>query len=286
MEKEKSSISKITNIICKGIRCLLQGDFKKIFDYFRNYMYETRFYTTEGNLDLEIPTPRMCVDGLKIAVYSCITDEYDTVLEPVSDEPGVDYYLFTDVEIRNGSKWKKVDITRFKEYTELTPVQLNRKIKMLPFKYLPDYDYSIYIDGNIEIVAPLSPLVEEMGSHALGVHYHRTRDCIYDELVQVLYLKKADPVLARQQVAAYKKDGFPPHFGLYENPILIRKHSDKGVCRLMEIWWEEYMRYPTRDQLSLPYVIWKSGYDRGKIHIIAKNLDKSPRFKRIHGHKK
>ncbi len=272
--------------ISKGIRCLIKGDFRTIFEFFRNYIYETRIYTTEGNRDLEIPTPRIHIDGFKIAVYSCITNEYDSIIEPLCSEPGIDYYLFTDGEIRNGSKWKKIDITQFKEYKELTPVQLNRKIKMLPFKYLPDCDYSIYIDGNIKIVAPLAPLIEEMGSHAFGVHYHRTRDCIYDELVQVLYSKKAERAMAEQQIAAYKKEGFPPHFGLYENPILIRKHSDEGVCRLMEIWWEEYMRYPTRDQLSLPYVIWKTGYNRGKIHIIAKNLDENPRFKRIHGHKK
>jgi hypothetical protein len=286
MEKEKSFMTKSLHRISKGIRCLIKGDFRTVFQYFRHYIYKTRIFTTEGNRDLEIPTPRIHIDGLKIAVYSCITDEYDTVLEPLSVEPDIDYYLFTDGDIPSGSKWKKIDITKFKEYTELTSVQLNRKIKLLPFKYLPDYDYSIYIDGNIEIVAPLSPLIEEMGNHAFGVHYHRTRDCIYDELVQVLYLKKADPVLARQQVAAYKKDGFPPHFGLYENPILIRKHSDEEIRRLMEIWWEEYMRYPTRDQLSLPYVVWKMGYDRGKIHIIAKNMDENPGVKRIHGHKK
>ena len=286
MEKEKSFVTKSLHRICKGIQCLRQGDFRTIFEYFRHYIYETRIYTTKGNRDLEIPTPLMHIDGLKIAVYSCITNEYDTILEPIYDEPGIDYFLFTDEEVLNGSKWKKIDITKFKEYTELTPVQLNRKIKMLPFQYLPDYDYSIYIDGNIKIFAPLSPLIEEMGNHAFGVHYHRTRDCIYDELVQVLYSKKAERAMAEQQIAVYKKEGFPHHFGLYENPILIRKHNDEGVRNLMEAWWEEYTRYSTRDQLSLPYVIWKTGYDRGKIHIISKNLEENPRFKRVAHHKK
>ena len=286
MEKEKSSINKISNKICKGIHCLLKGDFRTIFEYFRHYIYATRNYSTEGNQDLEIPTPPMRIDELKIAVYSCITNEYDTVHEPLSREPSIDYFLFTDGEVPSGSKWKKIDITQFKEYTELTPVQLNRMLKILPFQYLPDYDYSIYIDGNIKIVAPLSPLIEDMGNHAFGVHYHRTRDCIYDELVQVLYLKKADPATAKKQIGVYKKEGFPHHFGLYENPILIRKHSDEEVRNLMETWWEEYMRYPTRDQLSLPYIVWKIGYDRGKIHIIGKNLEENPRFKRVAHHKK
>ena len=248
--------------------------------------YRKTHYTTKGNRDLEILSSPIPVNGLKIAVYSCITDGYDTVIEPFCSESGIDYFLFTDGELSNDSHWKKIDITQLEEYKNLSPVQLNRKIKMLPFRYLPGYDYSIYVDGNIEIINLLLPLIEEMGSHAFGVHYHRTRDCIYDELVQVIHLNKADPALARQQIEAYKKEGFPRHFGLYENSILIRKQSDEEVRRLMEAWWEEYMRYPTRDQLSLPYVIWKTGYDRGKIHIMGSNLEKNPAFKRMRSHDK
>jgi hypothetical protein len=149
--------------------------------------------------------------------------------------PGVEYFMFTDGVVLPDSKWTKTDTARFKEDTELSPLQLNRKIKMLPFLYLPEYDYSIYIDGNIKITAPVSPLIAEMGDHGFGVHYHRTRGCIYDELIQVTYLKKADAALSKQQIASYKKEGFPQHFGLYENAILIRKHGDKDVQKLMEV---------------------------------------------------
>lgn len=262
------------------------GKFGKCLEELKYRFYRKTHYTTKGNRDLEIMSPPIPVDGLKIAVYSCITDGYDAVIEPLCSEPGIDYFLFTDGELSNDSHWKKIDITQLEEYKNLSPVQLNRKIKMLPFRYLPGYDYSIYVDGNIEIINLLLPLIEEMGSHAFGVHYHRTRDCIYDELVQVIHLNKADPVLARQQIEAYKKEGFPRHFGLYENSILIRKQSDEEVRRLMEAWWEEYMWYPTRDQLSLPYVIWKTRYDRGKIHIMGSNLEKNPAFKRMRSHDK
>ena len=258
-----------------------RDEFSKPLMEFKYRLYRKLHYSTKGNLDLEIPSPRLRVEGLKIAVYSCITNEYESVIEPLHTEPGIDYYMFTDGDCSGDSKWKRIDITRFEEYKELSPVQLNRRIKILPFRYLSGYDYSIYVYGNIEIVAPLSPLVEEMGNHAFGVHYHRTRDCIFDELVQVLHLKKTDSAIARSQIENYKREGFPRHFGLYENSILIRKHNDEEIRYLMETWWEEYMRYPTRDQLSLPYVMWKSGYDRRKIHIIGRNLEKSPRFNRI-----
>ena len=257
---------------------------KELFERIKHKIYSWKHYTTSGNVDLEIPSSSLNISGFKIAVYSCITGGYDSVIEPLHTEPGTDYFMFTDGEVLGGSQWKKIDITKFKEYRELSPAQLNRKIKILPFRYLPDYDYTIYIDGNIEIIAPLSPLIEEMGNHAFGVHYHRTRDCIYDELVQILYLQKADPVTVKQQVSAYKKEGFPRHFGLYENSLLIRKHGDEEVRQLMEAWWEEFLRYPARDQLSLPYVIWKTGYDRRKIHIVGRNILKNPRVKRTQLH--
>ena len=36
---------------------------------------------------------------------------------------------------------------------------------MLPHKYLCDYDYSLYVDGLIEIVGAISPMIEEMGDY-------------------------------------------------------------------------------------------------------------------------
>ena len=160
----------------------------------------------------------------------------------------------------------------------MSPFELNRKIKMLPHKYLINYDYTIYIDGLIEIIAPLSPLICEMGNAGLGVHYHNQRDCIYDEAVMVKYAKKANMTIVEQQLNEYRSKGFPAHFGLYENTILIRDNNDRVIVNLMEEWWDEYKKYPTRDQLSLPYLIWKNKIDLDKINIMGNNLDLNPRF--------
>ena len=42
-----------------------------------------------------------------------------------------------------------------------------------------------------------------------------------------------------------------------ENGILFRKHRDNDAIKLMNAWWEEYCNGGRRDQLSLPYLIWK-----------------------------
>lgn len=251
---------------------------------FKHYAYAVCHFSTKGNADVEVPSPRLNIANLRIAVYTCIVGHYDNLIEPQFVEPGIDYYVFTDVDCPADSVWKKIDITQYKEYYELSPSQLNRKIKMLPFLYLPDYDYSLYVDGNIQIEAPVSPVIEEMGNCAFGVHYHRTRDCIYVEKVRIDYLRKADMTIVDKQIEEYKSEGFPHHYGLYENTVLIRKHHDESICHLMEEWWGEYQKYSTRDQLSLPYIIWKTNYDRTKIHIISRNIDKSSIFKRVRSH--
>ena len=270
--------------IVTGYKYLKRGQLHEFFRFTWHYIYAITHFSTKGNRLLETPTPSLNVEGLKIAVYTCIVGHYDSLIEPAFIEPGIDYYVFTDMVCPENTCWKKIDITQFEEYEELTPTQLNRKIKMLPFVYLPDYDYTLYVDGNIKIMDAITPMIKEMGNHALGVHYHRTRDCIYHEIVNIAYLKKADMDLVRQQIAAYKKQGFPRHNGLYENTILIRKHADKDMCLLMEAWWQEYVKYPTRDQLSLPYIIWQLGYDKKKIHIMGMNLYHNPRFKKISSH--
>ena len=270
--------------VVTGYNYLIRGQFHEFFRFTWHYFYAVTHFSTKGNIIMETPSQALDAKGLKIAVYTCIIGSYDLLLEPQYVEPGIDYYVFTDMTCPENTCWKKIDITQFEEYKELTPTQLNRKIKMLPFKYLPDYDYTLYVDGNIKIMDAITPLIKEMGNHALGIHYHRNRDCIYDELVRVEYLRKADMTIARRQVADYKEQGYPRHHGLYENTILIRKHNDQSTCLLMEAWWQEYIKYPTRDQLSLPYIIWKLGYDKKKIHILGMNLYHNPHFKKISSH--
>lgn len=36
----------------------------------------------------------------------------------------------------------------------------------------------------------------------------------------------------------------------------------------MEEWWNEMEKYSKRDQLSLPYIIWKNGYSFEDVGII------------------
>ena len=248
---------------------------------YRNYAMEN--FTVSGNVVLD-NVQHQDVSQFKIAVYSCIVGPYDRLIEPIFVEPGVDYLMFTDQEIPELSIWKKIDITQMEEYGKLSNSMMNRKIKIIQCRVLQEYDYTVYIDGNIEVVAGVSPIIADMGRTSFGVHYHRRRDCIYDEVVSVKHLKRIRGEEMDRQMRIYKKDGFPQHFGMYENSILIRDNRDDETLNLMQAWWDEFCRFSTRDQLSLPYVIWQQGYNKDKILILGNDVERNTRFNRINKH--
>ena len=247
--------------------------------------YGARNFSTRGN-SLKCTVEKQDIIELKIAVFSCVIGRYDSFIEPVYCEPGVDYFMFTDQELPACSAWKKVDVTLGDDYKQLSPLMLNRKIKMLQSEMLLQYDYTVYVDGNIELVAGISPIIEQMKNRGIGVHYHRSRDCIVDEVVAVKHFKKYQGTGIDKQIIEYMRDGYPRHNGLFENSVIVRDNRDTAVRRLMQDWWEEYNRFPTRDQISFPYVIWKTNFNTDKIFILGGDVERNPRFNRINQHLK
>jgi len=92
---------------------------------------------------------------------------------------------------------------------------------------------------------------------AQGIVYsglnHWGRDCAYEEAVGVANKDKDQLKNLLRIVRFLKQNEFPRHYGLYENNVIFRKHSDQTVIRFDELWWDLYNNYPQRDQLSHPY---------------------------------
>ena len=62
------------------------------------------------------------------------------------------------------------------------------------------------------------------------------------------------------QIERYVSEGFPLDYGLLEcNVIAADLHSRLGR-RIFSNWWDEFLASGSmRDQLALPYVLWKLG---------------------------
>ena len=71
----------------------------------------------------------------RIAVYTCIFEAYDRLIEPVCYPDNIDYYIITDQNVPADSIWKPADLSSYNEILEgKTPVEKNRWFKMHPAK--------------------------------------------------------------------------------------------------------------------------------------------------------
>jgi len=209
----------------------------------------------------------------KKVIYTVITGGYDNLIEQPSVK-GYDFVCFTDNPNLKSITWQ---IRPLPEGLEgLTSVKQQRNIKILAHKYLPEYDFSIYIDGNVQIIGDVNKFVKENCAKSKGYIFigkHPDRDCIYEEAKACIYAKKDDSHLMADQVIAYHKEGMPLHYGLTQNCIILRYHNNENCKRLMELWWNEVKEKSHRDQLSLYYCLWKDRQNGNDTNITV--LDKS-----------
>jgi hypothetical protein len=169
---------------------------------------------------------------------------------------------------------------------DLNSTYKNRLVKMLPHKYFPKYKYSVYIDGNIDIIGDIEKLINEYlieKEYKLAVPKHPKRNCLYEEAEVCINYKKDNAEIINKQINKYKKDNFPKDLGLTENNIIFRKHNDPEVINLMEDWWSEFNKFSQRDQLSFLYMIWKNNFNYLSMNI---NSREENEYFRIRGHKK
>ncbi len=200
-------------------------------------------------------------------LYSCANLAYDQIFSPVVPSPGIEPVLFSDRKPRFVSGWNWRPMTG--EMAKLGPSLGNRYAKFFPQKIFPDADYSIYIDANLLVIGDLNPLLAEfIASDAdIGLFPHSARSDIFSELdfcKQVGKLAPKDHALGEAQVAFYRAEGLTEEALLTENSVILRRHG-RGEARgaaldaAMELWWEQLERFTKRDQLSLPYVLSRSG---------------------------
>lgn len=196
----------------------------------------------------------------KKCVYTCITGNYD-VLRNFNKEDGWDYVCFTDMKI-DDNLWIMKNIPE--ELNYLSKVKQQRIIKILPQKYLPEYDFTLWLDANIILKEnhTLTDFFTEYNKEDKPISFkiHPIRDCIYQEFDACLKYKKDTSDNMDYVRDRYLKEGFPEHFGLYETGIILRNNKDRRCCELMELWAKELKENSHRDQLSLNYCIWKLGY--------------------------
>jgi hypothetical protein len=168
---------------------------------------------------------------------------------------GVDYICLVDDLALPALGWD----VRLMPQPGLPPASRCRWAKFHPHHVFPRHTASIYVDGNIEIIGDLAPLLRILVCHPIAMYEHPFRRCSYAEAIECELIGFDKPERICQQFERYRVAGFPRDLGLFEANVILRTHRDPALMRAMDRWWAEWQSGVKRDQLSLTYALWREG---------------------------
>ena len=131
--------------------------------------------------------------------------------------------------------------------------RIARWYKLHSHKLFPGEE-TIWVDGNILIVNDPTQF-SSIYNHMM-VQEHPYRYDLYEEAEFCGRKKKGEKEDIARQIKFYEEQGHPQLFGLCTSRVLFRKPTNK-VELLNTMWWEEIEKFSSRDQISLPYILWK-----------------------------
>lgn len=208
----------------------------------------------------------------KICVYTCITGNYDNLIEIKNKEENIDYYCFTNNKNLKSDTWNIVYI----EDKNLKDVILARKIKILGHESInKKYDILVWMDAAIEfkknIISFVNQFMDE--SNSFIAFKHGIRNSILEEMNACLRFRKEEYKKIFDLKEFYKKEKYNYDNGLIESTVLIKKTNDNKVIETMNLWFNMVKKYSKRDQLSFNYCIYKTNLNVKWINEYVFNND-------------
>lgn len=191
--------------------------------------------------------------GMRIVVVTALTAGRGS-LQETQETAGADWVAFCDEPLLSRVWEVRPASDLFHD-----PARNARIHKLLPHLYFPEYDYSLWLDSNLELRTPVRELVETYlvdADAAFLPHPHRR--CLYEEAAECARLGLEDPQVLAEQVERYRREGFPTGAGLFQAGAILRRHCP-AVARFNEVWWAELCRFARRDQVSGIYAALRTG---------------------------
>lgn len=197
----------------------------------------------------------------RIAVVTAVSGGKDILRAPVVDTGAADFIAFSDRPLPNLRGWEVRALPQWSSDPRFGARRNAKLPKVLPHFLLPDYDFFVWIDGNIELTASPEALCDRFAvipNADIAVFPHRTRRCIFAESKAVLRRSLDHPELVKSQMRAYRLDGIRPDAGLFELGFIIQRNNETARALGLR-WFEQICRYSSRDQLSFPVALAASG---------------------------
>ncbi|CAO2815649.1 unnamed protein product [Amaranthus hypochondriacus] len=220
----------------------------------------------------------------RFVVASGIFDGYDTPHQPsnissrsqklfcflmVVDEKSFDF-IKENVSVKvdpDGGHWVgiwRLVLLKHQPYDE--PRRNGKVPKILVHRMFPEAQYSIWIDGKMElIVDPLLMLERYLwrGKNTYAISQHKHHRNVYEEADANKRRKRYARPLLDLHMKIYRYEGMEPWTPLKRNPsdvpegaIIIREHT--AMNNLFScLWFNEVHLFTPRDQLSFGYVVYR-----------------------------
>jgi hypothetical protein len=196
-----------------------------------------------------------------LVFYSCLVNHRDSIKRIEYRETDARYVVFSNQnmyapgwEVRP-LVWTSPDATRTARYH-----------KHHPFELFPECEVAVWLDMTHWAYQSIIPLLKS--GEDLLLMKHQERSLVAEEVEACAGLDVTS--VMKSQYDSYKCDGFKDDVGLYSTSCMIRRNTECGK-KLSSMWWAEIEKWSKRDQLSLPYCLWKlqitpgiiPGVDRG-----------------------
>ncbi|WP_182440223.1 glycosyltransferase domain-containing protein [Colwellia sp. RSH04] len=250
--KSKSYTHEVRKVLTKGGRKSLDAKHgaKRIKKLISDWIEEKELPIIAKHIESYMHT----ATNNKKVVYTAVFGNYDEVRNPEYVNEDWDYVCFTD------NLDLKSDVFEIKYVKAIfeNPTKNARLIKVMPHLFLVNYEYSLWIDGNIKLRGRnIEELVSKGFAHSIALHKHSARDCVFEEGKACIIGKKDTEAKILAQLESYRQQGMPEKFGMVETAEVFRKH-DEHSKKLNELWWSEIDKHTIRDQLAFNFVCWKN----------------------------
>lgn len=194
----------------------------------------------------------------KFLVLTSITDGKDKLIDPPKVFDNCDYIAFVDKEY-DVKVWEQRPVLKFSSLDKYFNRRNAKTYKILSALMFPQYEYIIWEDGNHQLKMDPQLIIDEYGADSdILLFKHPDRKCTYEEMQAVSHWQLDNRELVEAQFRYYKSLGVPEKLGLYEMSTFIVKTSD-ATKEFQLMWWEQINKFSSRDQISLPFCLWKMG---------------------------
>ena len=215
-------------------------------------------------------------------VYTCITGDYDNLIQHTYIDKDYDYICFTDNQKLIDKKivgiWKIKPLL----FNKLDNTKNARWHKINYFNCVSEYSQSIWVDASIDILTDYIFKQIENSDKNIIIPLHYRNDCIFQECDYVLECRRDTEENVEIVRKFLKSQNMPEHYGLNETNIIYRNHSWGMLPIIMKDWFECIEKYSKRDQLSCSYAMWKNGVKIEDISISNARLDRKNFFMADH----